>query len=211
MKADPQCPQQSLAVPAGDHSTSWYMLEYAHNQARWLEDFVSVFDKMMSNGYSSLPAGGDQSENISCSCQTCHYSQCWEEGNLSNQQFFIESQLDGRVVEESGAGAVMKRREETSPHQRWRVATLDNISGQLVNVATGKLLSIDGLSHFTAGLEVDSQGFSTIRAVGGIIFDEADNLVALDRSWSAEEGVNVGLWGEHGAANQRFKLLPIEQ
>ena len=74
MKADPQCPHQQLAVPAGSHSTSWYMLEYAHNQDRWLADFVSVFDKMMSNGYSSLTVVEDQSANIACSPQASRAS-----------------------------------------------------------------------------------------------------------------------------------------
>ena len=69
MKADPECPHQRLAVPSSDHSTSWYMLEYAHNQDRWLADFVSVFDKMMTNGYSDLIPGPDQSADIGCSCQ----------------------------------------------------------------------------------------------------------------------------------------------
>ena len=69
MKADPQCPHQRLAVPGSDHSTSWYMLEYAHNQQRWLQDFVAVFDKMMANGYSELTLGEDQSAGIGCSCQ----------------------------------------------------------------------------------------------------------------------------------------------
>ena len=45
------------------------MLEYAHNQHRWLEDFVAVFDKMMTNGYSELTQGEDQSAGIGCSCQ----------------------------------------------------------------------------------------------------------------------------------------------
>ena len=50
------------------------MLEYAHNQDRWMADFVSVFDKMMSNGYSSLTAGEDQSANIACSPQASRAS-----------------------------------------------------------------------------------------------------------------------------------------
>ena len=45
------------------------MLEYAHNQDRWLADFVKVFDKMMTNGYSELTQGEDQSADIGCSCQ----------------------------------------------------------------------------------------------------------------------------------------------
>ena len=40
------------------------------------------------------------------------------------------------------------------------------------NVANGHLLSIAGLSHFTAGLEEDEDGFTTILAEGGITFED---------------------------------------
>ena len=58
-----------MAVPETDHSTSWFMREYAVNQDRWIHDFVAVFDKMMANGYSELTLGEDQSAGIGCSCQ----------------------------------------------------------------------------------------------------------------------------------------------
>ena len=146
--------------------------------------------------------------------QGSEYSQCWEEGDLSTLQFYLESRLDGKVVEwrgGRGVGAEMRTRDEANIHQRWRVASTDSRQGQLVNEATGKVLSIAGLSHFQAGLEEDTEGFSTIRAVGGLTFnDGSGSLVALDRGWDTQEGAGLGLWGEHGAANQRFKLLPIE-
>ena len=146
--------------------------------------------------------------------QGSEYSQCWEEGDLSTLQFYLESRLDGKVVEwrgGRGAGAEMRTRDGANIHQRWRVASTDSRQGQLVNEATGKVLSIAGLSHFQAGLEEDTEGFSTIRAVGGLTFnDGSGSLVALDRGWDTQEGASLGLWGEHGAANQRFKLLPIE-
>ena len=59
-KADPQCNLQSLSLPASDNSTSWYMREYAVDQNRFIRDFVSAFDKMLSNGYSGLKTGPDQ-------------------------------------------------------------------------------------------------------------------------------------------------------
>ena len=143
--------------------------------------------------------------------QGSEYSQCWEEGGLSPLQFYLESRLDGKVVEWRGEGGEMRTRDGANIHQRWRVASTDSRQGQLVNVATGKVLSIAGLSHFQAGLEEDTEGFSTIRAVGGLTFnDGSGSLVALDRGWDTQEGAGLGLWGEHGAANQRFKLLPIE-
>lgn len=143
--------------------------------------------------------------------QGSEYSQCWEEGGLSTLQFYLESRLDGKVVEWRGVGAEMRTRDEANIHQRWRVASTDSRQGQLVNEATGKVLGIAGLAHFQAGLEEDTEGFTTIRAVGGLTFnDGSGSLVALDRGWATQEGAGLGLWGEHGAANQRFKLLPIE-
>ena len=147
--------------------------------------------------------------------QGCQYSQCWEEGTLSAQQFLIQSQLDGRVMEEHSEGAVvMMTWEETNLLQRWRLQTVEaRRSGLIVNVATGHLLTIAGLSLFTPGLEEDEAGFTTIMAEGGITFDDgaggAGAPAALDRGWSTEEGAGVGVWGQHGAANQRFKLTPL--
>ena len=36
------------------------MREYAVDQDRFIRDFVSVFDKMLTNGYNSLSDGPDQ-------------------------------------------------------------------------------------------------------------------------------------------------------
>ena len=36
------------------------MREYAVDQERFIRDFVSVFDKMLANGYNRLSAGPDQ-------------------------------------------------------------------------------------------------------------------------------------------------------
>ena len=119
------------------------------------------------------------------------------------------------MVEEHSQGAVvMMSWEETNLLQRWRLRRVeDSRSGLMENVATGHLLSIAGLSYFTAGLEEDEDGFTTILAEGGITFDDGVGgegaPAALDRGWTTEEGVGVGVWGQHGAANQRFKLRPL--
>ena len=134
---------------------------------------------------------------------------------MSAQEFLIESKLDGRVMEEHSQGAVvMMSWEETNLLQRWRLSTVeDSKSGLIVNVATGNLLSIAGLSHFTAGLEEDGAGFTTIQAEGGITFDDGTGgqgaPAALDRGWTTEEGAGVVVWSQHGAANQRFRLRPL--
>ena len=116
-----------------------------------------------------------------------------------------------------GEGLLMMRWEETNLLQRWRLRTVEDSSssrsGLMVNEATGRLLNIAGLAQFTAGLEEDEAGFTTIRAEGDITFDDGTegprSLVALDRGWTTEDGAGLGVWGEHGAANQRFKLTPI--
>ena len=116
------------------------------------------------------------------------------------------------MEEHSEGAAVMMSWEETNLLQRWRLSTVEySRSGLIVNVATGNLLSVAGLSHFTAGLEEDGDGFTTIQAEGGIIFDEGTAPAALDRGWTSEDGAGIGLWGQHGAANQRFKLSPVSQ
>ena len=59
VKADPQCPLQTLSVPSSDNPTSWYMETYAREQHLWMRDFAEVLDKMMVNGYpdgASWPA-----------------------------------------------------------------------------------------------------------------------------------------------------------
>ena len=117
-----------------------------------------------------------------------------------------------------GEGLVMMRWEETNLLQRWRLRTVEDSSssrrsGLMVNEATGRVLNIAGLAQFTAGLEEDEAGFTTIRAEGDIAFDDGTegprSLAALDRGWTTEDGAGLGVWGEHGAANQRFKLTPI--
>ena len=69
VKADPQCPLQTLSVPSSDNPTSWYMETYAREQHLWMRDFAEVLDKMMTNGYpdgASWPAV-DQWTDVSCS------------------------------------------------------------------------------------------------------------------------------------------------
>ena len=51
VKSDPMCDLQTMSHPAWDQPTSWYMRHYATDQDSWLRDFVTAFDKMMSNGY----------------------------------------------------------------------------------------------------------------------------------------------------------------
>ena len=82
--------------------------------------------------------------------------------------------------------------------------------GQFVNVANNKLLTIYGLSDFTIGLQANAQGFYTIRATGGIHYDNNQlKNVALDRGWNQNDGQGVNVWNEHGAVNQRWKLEVI--
>ena len=207
-KGDPECPLQSLARPADDHSTSWYIKEYAANQDRWLADFVNVFDKMMTNGYGELEE--EQLGDILCSRGSV--SQCWREGQLEEGAWLLSSQLDGRLVTGTckSSNTVMKTRDDTDSLQRWRIRR-SNTTFQLVNVGSGKLMSTGGISDFTWGLDSNGAGFSTLRAAGGVIWDvNTGDFVAADRGWTKEDGVQVISWKEHGADNQRFKLELLE-
>ena len=208
-KGDPQCPLQSLAVPETDHSTSWYMREYATNQDRWINDFVAVFDKMMANGYAGLEE--EEVGDIQCS-RSGGVSQCWDqEGEVEEGEFLLINQLDGRAVSGScsSSNTVMKTRQDSDGLQRWRVRR-GTTSFQLINVGSGKLINTGGISDFTWGLDQNSAGFSTLRAAGGVIWDiNTGGFMAADRGWTQEDGVDLHSWKEHGAVNQRFKLEPL--
>ena len=208
-KGDPECPLQTLAFPETDHSTSWYMKEYAANQGHWLGDFVNVFDKMMANGYGRLK----EEEVGDIHCSRGSVSQCWdEEGELEEGEWLLSNQLDGRVVVGScsSANALMKTRDDSDPLQRWKIRRSgDNF--QLVNVGSGKLMSTGGISDYTWGLDTNAAGFSTLRATGGVVWNvNTGGFVSADRGWTQEDGVGVGAWQEHGAVNQRFKLELLE-
>ena len=102
VKADPQCPLQTLSVPSSDNPTSWYMETYAREQHLWMRDFAEVLDKMMTNGYpdgASWPVV-DQWTDVSCSPRGAAYSQCWHDcQSFSDQEVVIESKLDLRVLQ----------------------------------------------------------------------------------------------------------------
>ena len=217
VKADPQCPLQSISHPADDHSTSWYMKEYANDQDRFIRDFSAAFDKMLANGYSGLTTGPDQSSGIECTGQLIatkdgFFSQCYVTGVLSDSQFLIISQLDGKAVELNTNGNIEMRTQDTSnSRQKWMMQiNPDGASGQFVNVATNQVLSLNGISDWELGSE-DSQGYFTIHGARGSIYDSSKmEPIAWDRGWSKDEGEDVGLWNRHGATNQRFKIVPFD-
>ena len=96
----------------------------AREQELWFRDFASVLDKMMMNGYpegESWPVV-DQWTGVSCSPRGADYSQCWHECTFSDQEVFIESQLDLRVIQvnESNGSIEIWEREEGNPMQHWK-------------------------------------------------------------------------------------------
>ena len=74
VKADPQCPLQTLSVPSSDNPTSWYMETYAREQHLWMSDFADVLDKMMINGYpdGGVVACGGSVDGYQLFTQGCH-------------------------------------------------------------------------------------------------------------------------------------------
>ena len=150
-RSDPQCGPQNLSLPASDHSTAWYMKHYATNQNAWLADFAAAFDKMMSNGYTEL----QKTELIEINCTTPNgFCQCWKQEDTleSSTEYFIESELDGRVIEQNCATTKteMRSREAENSWQRWKLL-LSPASlqwKQLRNVGSGELLEVQGLANF---------------------------------------------------------------
>ena len=47
------CPKNPLAIPEGSTPVSQVMEEYAQDQDKWVQDFLSAYQKMLSNGYSA--------------------------------------------------------------------------------------------------------------------------------------------------------------
>ena len=79
---------------------------------------------------------------------------------------------------------------------------------QLVNSRTSQVLEVAGLALWQLG-EEDQQGFSTL--VGKEVqWSNAEPVsVVMDRGWGEKNGKTIGLYKEHGAPNQRFKLQPV--
>ena len=50
---DAKCPVNKLEEPHGTTPLYQMVEEYAHDQNRWMEDFVPTMEKMMSNGYNN--------------------------------------------------------------------------------------------------------------------------------------------------------------
>ena len=48
---EPLCPFQDMAVPSGSEPLYSIFEEFADNQANWVRDFKSSFEKMLYNGY----------------------------------------------------------------------------------------------------------------------------------------------------------------
>ena len=224
VKAAAGCGLASYKLPATDQSTSWYMREYAVNQERFLTDFVAVFDKMLSNGYTDLPLGEDQWTGIQCTSQVAFnstydkwvrptgsnegtFSQCWEEGEVDQSsefrsEFLIISKLSGKVAElnkETGE-LEMKERNDTNLWQRWqpRVVDSSSVSGQLVNVGSGRVLELLGLSDFQPGI-FDTEGYTSIKASQGVSTGSGAAV------WDCQ-GDKVSIKTEAEEDNQKFKF-----
>ena len=149
VKADPQCPKQMLSVPESAQPTHWYMETYAREQELWFRDFESVLDKMMMNGYpegESWPVV-DQWTGVSCSPRGADYSQCWHECTFSDQEVFIESQLDQRVIQvnESTGSIEIWERVEGNPMQHWKWCSNTEGHQLAVNVGSNMALEVSGI------------------------------------------------------------------
>ena len=51
LKADPNCPPNTSELPKGSTPLHLIFEEYAKDQNKWITDFISAYEKMISNGY----------------------------------------------------------------------------------------------------------------------------------------------------------------
>ncbi len=51
IKADPDCPLQTLEEPTGSGPLHQAFDDFASSQSLWTGEFVPVFEKMLANGY----------------------------------------------------------------------------------------------------------------------------------------------------------------
>ena len=64
---EPRCPFQDMAVPSSSEPLYSIFDEFADNQANWVRDFKSSFEKMLYNGYvPTLNNAPDQWTNVTC-------------------------------------------------------------------------------------------------------------------------------------------------
>jgi len=209
-RSDPGCDKQSLAIPATDKPTSWYMDEYAKDQALWIRDFGDVMDKMMANGYDieDLNLEFDEIKEVACSPRRNGqwYFQCWEDTPAEGDEFTIESQLDGRVIqvnEETGTMEMWERiNGDLSQQWRW-----NKNKDQLINSKNGELLEVQGLVLWTLG-EADEKGYSRLIAKG-MKWTNLDERRAIDRGWKRENGQVMWTYNEHLGRSSGFKLTPV--
>jgi len=207
-RSDTGCEKQLLAIPSTDKPTSWYMEEYARDQNRWIKDFSDAMEKMMANGYdmSDLVLAGQDLKAVSCTPRQNDqwFSQCWEKTDPEGDEFIIESQLDGRVIQvnEDTGKAEMWERIDGNVVQQWR---WNGDKTQLINSKNGQLLNVDGLVMWTLG-EPNNKGYSSLSAKG---MDWNGEPRVMDRGWTRENGINFGTYKEHKGPNQMFKLTKV--
>jgi len=66
----PQCPKNTMSIPSGSTELHKVFEEYAVDQAKWVDDFIKTYEKMLENGYQSgeLVDGPDVNANAGVKC-----------------------------------------------------------------------------------------------------------------------------------------------
>jgi len=198
-KADPKCELNKLEYPPGSTPLHQAFDEYAKDNGQWISEFVPAFEKMLSNGYAKddLKLGPDQYTGIICPREDPHdwgkYFNCYQEDIVNkNAHFFIVSRLDGRAITPTDNGAgTMYTLDEDNVNQLW---VLTDFGNQIINVATGKPLSVGGGKAWRFDMEE------------GLIWDTRTGRV-MDRGWAQVDGNVIGTYTMHGAPNQRFDAV----
>eukprot|EP00927_Polykrikos_kofoidii_P074379 TRINITY_DN70365_c0_g1_i1.p1 TRINITY_DN70365_c0_g1~~TRINITY_DN70365_c0_g1_i1.p1 ORF type:complete len:716 (+),score=97.82 TRINITY_DN70365_c0_g1_i1:89-2236(+) len=204
VKGEPGCGKQMLESPIGSTPLFEIMEEYADHQDNWIRDFVPALEKMLANGYTAgdLTDGPDHWSDVVCpeqdSQESAHrFWACYSQASLS-KPLLIRSVLDGRVLRinaGTGKSEMWTRQSAGDEAQLWRRTSFGN---HIVNVASGRLLSLWGRGSWT---------FSLVKPKVLV----SEDGFALDRGWSQEDGAGVTVWRAHGAVNQQWEFVLVEE
>ena len=206
---EPGCPKQMLAEPAGSTPLYKIMEEYADDQTKWIDDFTIAFEKMMRNGYpQGLNDGPDlHPKNLECplpALRTRYYAECYalDEPSNNGEMFMIGNmmrELEGKVYQYNKETGIFDFAAPTGEaNQQWMMSSSGK---QLINVFTGKALTVSGQSEFRFDGHNNDTEFFGVSTLNGKVLD----------CWAARNPNNACIvYPKHGGGNQRFFKIPVE-
>jgi len=213
IRAEPQCPLNTLAEPTGSTPLHEIIEEYAAHQDHWVRDYVPTFEKMISNGYApgDLTAAPDQWSGIICPRimpeDSNQYWAIWS-GATAGAPFVLTSQLDNRVLQVSHANGnveVATRAANAAANQMWYWASDGSM---LVNAYSQKLLALGGILTWDTRPHTGEADDSVWKVISGTNYKGEVKVVS--RGWAESDGEGVVAWEEYGSVTQLWsvEMLP---